>query len=88
MAAISRTPGCPCSWSFQPDRWSLAIETQCVMDRLVAFWHWHDRQSWDQAVLVASHQRVDFDELAAYAATEGADPREVTRLRMQANQSR
>ena len=62
--------------------------TQCVMDRLAAFWHWHDRQSWDQAVLVASHQTVDFDELAAYAASQGADPRDITRLRMQANQSR
>lgn len=62
--------------------------TQCVMDRLAAFWHWHDRQSWDQAVLVVSHQTVDFDELAAYAASEGADPRDIPRLRVQADQLR
>jgi len=25
--------------------------TLCVMDRLAAYWHWNDRQSWDQAVM-------------------------------------
>jgi hypothetical protein len=29
--------------------------TLCVMDRLAAFWHWKDRQSWDQAVMVVRH---------------------------------
>jgi hypothetical protein len=59
--------------------------TQCVMDRLAAFWHWNDRQSWDQAVLVASRQAVDFDELAVFAASEGADPHDIDRLRAQAD---
>jgi hypothetical protein len=58
--------------------------TQCVMDRLAAFWHWRDRQSWDQAVLVASHQAIDYDELAAYATSEGADSGDISRLREQA----
>lgn len=55
--------------------------TLCVMDRLAAFWHWHDRQSWDQAVMVASHHRVDYDTLVAYARDEGADPDDIRRLR-------
>jgi hypothetical protein len=58
--------------------------TQCVMDRLAAFWHWRDRQSWDQAVMVAAHQTIDYEELAAYAASEGADSGDVSRLREQA----
>jgi hypothetical protein len=58
--------------------------TQCVMDRLAAFWHWHDRQSWDQAVLVASQQAIDYEELIAQAESEGADPRDIARLRDQA----
>jgi hypothetical protein len=58
--------------------------TQCVMDRLAAFWHWRDRQSWDQAVMVAAHQTVDYDELVAYAASEGADSSDISRLREQA----
>ncbi|SHF54898.1 hypothetical protein SAMN04487965_2218 [Microbulbifer donghaiensis] len=55
--------------------------TLCVMDRLAAFWHWNDRQSWDQAVLVASHCDVDYDELLAYAKDEGADSRDIKKLR-------
>lgn len=62
--------------------------TQCVMDRLAAFWHWNDRQAWDQAVLVASHQPVDFDELAACAASEAADRHDIDRIRVQAGRSR
>ena len=58
--------------------------TQCVMDRLAGYWHWNDRQSWDQAVLVASHREVDFDELVAYAKDEGADPNDINKLRRQA----
>jgi len=55
--------------------------TLCVMDRLAAFWHWQDRQSWDQAVLVAGHHRVDYETLTAFATEEGADPGDIERLR-------
>jgi hypothetical protein len=54
------------------------------MDRLAAYWHWNDRQSWDQAVMVASHREIDYEELLAYAKDEGADPRDIDKLRMQA----
>ena len=33
--------------------------TQCVMDRLEAFYFWRDRQALDQAVLVAARHPVD-----------------------------
>lgn len=55
--------------------------TQCVMDRLAAFWHWNDRQSWDQALMVAKRQRVDYDELRTFAREERRDPAEIDRLR-------
>lgn len=58
--------------------------TLCVMDRLAAYWHWKDRQSWDQAVMVARHRDVDYDELVAYATEEGADPNDIGRLHKQA----
>lgn len=61
--------------------------TLCVMDRLVAFWHWHDRQSWDQAVLVAKHHHVDYNTLSMYASEEGADPGDIDRLRAHATGS-
>ena len=55
--------------------------TLCVMDRLSAYWHWSDRQSWDQALLVARHSEVDFDDLERFAQEEGADPRDIEKLR-------
>jgi hypothetical protein len=58
--------------------------TLCVMDRLAAFWYWNDRQSWDQAVLVARHAEIDFDDLLDYAREEGADPGNIEQLRYQA----
>jgi hypothetical protein len=60
--------------------------TLCVMDRLAAYWHWRDRQSWDQAVLVARHQEVNYAELIAYAKEEKADPHDIDKLRTQAAQ--
>jgi hypothetical protein len=59
--------------------------TLCIMDRLAAFWHWTDRQSWDQAVMVARHQKVDFDALFAWAREEGSDPNDIRRLRNRAD---
>jgi len=38
-------------------RWGplrIITPTLCVMDRLCGWWHWHDRQSWDQAVMDAT----------------------------------
>lgn len=58
--------------------------TLCVMDRLAAYWHWQDRQSWDQAVMVARHHDVDYDDLVVYATEEGADPNDIDRLHKQA----
>jgi hypothetical protein len=55
--------------------------TLAVMDRLAAFWHWHDRQSWDQAVMIATHCALDFAALAEFAAGEGADRSDIAKLR-------
>ena len=62
--------------------------TQCVMDRLAAYWHWKDRQSWDQAVLVARHRDVDYRDLLAYAKEEpSARPEDIALLREEAGES-
>lgn len=50
----------------------LLTPTQCVMDRLAAYFHWNDRQSLDQAVMVASSQDISLAKLAAWAKREGA----------------
>lgn len=49
--------------------------TQCVMDRLAAFYHWRDRQALDQAVAVASSQDVDLDAVRRWSNAEGEGER-------------
>lgn len=50
----------------------LLTPTQCVMDRLAAYFHWNDLQSLDQAVMVASHHKINLSKLDAWAKREGA----------------
>lgn len=45
--------------------------TQCVKDRLAAFYHWRDSQSLEQALLVAAGHRVAAKELARWSRAEG-----------------
>ena len=54
--------------------------TLCVMDRLAAFWHWNDRQSWDQAVMLARHAELDFADLLSFAAGEGMAAQDIVKL--------
>ena len=46
--------------------------TQCVMDRLVAYFHWNDPQALEQALLVAGNQDIDLDAIEAWSEREGA----------------
>ena len=46
--------------------------TDCVKDRLAAFYHWKDRQSLEQAILVARHQKVDLTNIEKWSKNEGA----------------
>lgn len=50
----------------------LLTPTQCVMDRLAAYFHWNDLQSLDQAVMVASSQGMSLAKVDAWAKREGA----------------
>ena len=45
--------------------------SQCVMDRLGAFYHWTDPQSLDQAVAVAKSCKVVLDVIQAWSEREG-----------------
>jgi hypothetical protein len=47
--------------------------TQCVMDRLAAFYHWRDRQALDQAVAVADRHAVDLAAIHSWSLEEGHD---------------
>jgi hypothetical protein len=48
----------------------LLSPTQCVMDRLAAFFHWKDRQSLEQAILVSLNHTISLQEVYEWAMEE------------------
>ena len=59
----TRDTGCGCLRLLSP--------TDCVKDRLAAFFHWNDTMALEQALLVAKEQRVDIADLRRWANLEG-----------------
>jgi hypothetical protein len=49
----------------------LLSPTDCVKDRLAAYYHWNDLQGLDQAVLVCKDNRVDLKEIERWSLNEG-----------------
>jgi hypothetical protein len=49
----------------------LLSPTDCVKDRLIAFYHWDDRQSLEQAISVYKDNKVDLKEIERWSANEG-----------------
>ena len=47
--------------------------TDCVKDRLCAFYFWSDQQGLAQAVLVTKSQKVDLKEIKRWSKTEGKE---------------
>ncbi len=50
---------------------SLLSPTDCVKDRLAAFFHWQDQQTLKQAGLVAQAQDIDLSEIERWSRREG-----------------
>lgn len=51
-------------------RLRLLSPTDCVKDRLAAFFHWNDRQALEQALLVATEQAIDLNDVARWSQSE------------------
>jgi hypothetical protein len=49
----------------------LLTPTDCVKDRLAAFYHWNDSQGLDQAVAVANAHPVKIEEIEKWSTSEG-----------------
>ena len=49
----------------------LLSPTDSVKDRLAAFYHWNDRQSLDQAILVCKYNVVNLEEVERWSIHEG-----------------
>jgi len=58
--------------SFETGILRLLSPTDCVKDRLAAFYHWDDRQCLQQAVWVALERQVDWAEIERWSRQEGA----------------
>jgi hypothetical protein len=52
-------------------RLRLLSPTDCIKDRLAAFFYWNDKMAFDQALLVARSQPVDLADLRRWAKAEG-----------------
>jgi hypothetical protein len=53
----------------------LLSPTDCVKDRLAAYFHWNDRQSLEQALLVAKAQKIDWDNIRRWSKAERNEPK-------------
>ena len=49
----------------------LLSPTDCVKDRLAAFYHWNDPQALEQALMVAKAQRINLKEIKVWSEQEG-----------------
>ena len=49
----------------------LLSPTDCVKDRLAAFYHWKDLQSLEQAILIARDHNIDVEEVRRWSVNEG-----------------
>lgn len=49
----------------------LLTATDCVKDRLASYFHWNDKQAMEQAILVATQQPVNFEDIKQWAVKEG-----------------
>lgn len=57
---------------FETGKLRLLSPTDCVKDRLSAFYHWGDRQCLQQAVWVATMKPIDWIEVERWSRQEGA----------------
>jgi hypothetical protein len=51
----------------------LLSPTDCVKDRLAAYYHWEDRQSLEQALGVARDKRISIAEIKGWSIKEGRE---------------
>ncbi len=49
----------------------LLSATDCMKDRLAAYYHWEDRQALEQAILVCRDNKIDFKEVERWSKIEG-----------------
>jgi hypothetical protein len=56
---------------FETGELRIISPTECVKDRLAAFYFWNDRQCLDQAILVTKMNDINLDEVERWSKNEG-----------------
>ena len=51
----------------------LLTPTDCIKDRLAAFYHWDDEQCLQQAIWVAQQNKFDLESVKKWSLSEGAE---------------
>ncbi len=60
--------------------------TLSVMDRLSACWYHNDYQCWDQAIMVAKNQSIDWEKIYKWTTNEGQSKSDIDQLRKSAEE--
>lgn len=56
--------------TFETGTLSLLSPTDCVKDRLAAYYHWDDLQTLEQAKMVANYHQIDLEEIRRWSDLE------------------
>ncbi len=59
------------SLRFSTGNLRLLSPTDSVKDRLAAYYHWKDKQSLEQAILIARNRTIDVEEVRRWSVNEG-----------------
>jgi hypothetical protein len=57
-------------FQFSTGKLALLSATDCVKDRLAAYYHWNDLQCLEQALMVALENNIDLDEVERWSKVE------------------
>jgi len=55
---------------FETGRLLLLSPTDCIKDRLAAYYHWNDKQCLEQAIMITEDNQIDLDEIQRWSEQE------------------
>jgi hypothetical protein len=69
--AVGREPVTPVTFTTAAGAVQMLSPTDCVLDRLMKYYHWGDEQGLEQALVVAQRRRVDLERVRELSRREG-----------------
>jgi len=71
LAVGSEPPAAIIQRTYDTGTLNILSATDCIKDRLAAYFHWDDRQCLEQALDVANNNNIDLEEIRRWAKIEG-----------------